>query len=553
MAVIFTNLIDGQAVAASTFNTPMVALENAILDLRDGVGFDPQTANTLLAGPASGSASTPSFRALVADDIPALDAAKITSGIVGISRGGTGADTATIAFDHLSPLTTLGDLVGHDGSNNVRVAVGSDGQLLYADSTAAAGVRWDDPSVALGDDTTLTISSGAVTVTGGHHVVDTEGAAATDDLTTLSGMADGQVVFIRAASSDRVVTIKHAVGNIRLNGGIDFALDTPQKGVLFVASGGWVIGVGVPVTTGAGSGTVTSASLTAPVQFSVSGSPITTSGTFALAWANATANTVLAGPETGSAAAPTLRALVPADIPVLDAGKITSGIFDASQIPLLDASKITSGTIDVARIPSMDASKITSGTLGVDRIPTLTMSKISDRGMTELVAYTVLATSVSSISIPSISGTYSKLILDLRLRSDSATLSDGVSVRFNSTSALDYFSTVARIAHSATVTTAEMLGTNVGLLFNAAITGNNASSGAYSDITIEILNYANTSYAKQVVLRGTRLANTATGGIVPIIGSGYYANTGAITTMTILPGTGSVWLAGSGYALYGVG
>ncbi|KVR16123.1 hypothetical protein WK11_25470 [Burkholderia ubonensis] len=71
-----------------------------------------------------------------------------------------------------------------------------------------------------------------------------------------------------------------------------------------------------PSATGGGVGTVTSVALTAPTQFSVSGSPVTASGTLALSWANQTANYVLAGPTSGGAAAPTFRALVGADIPV---------------------------------------------------------------------------------------------------------------------------------------------------------------------------------------------------------------------------------------------
>jgi len=66
---------------------------------------------------------------------------------------------------------------------------------------------------------------------------------------------------------------------------------------------------------GAASGTVTSVALTVPAEFSVSGSPITTSGTLAVTKANETANTVWAGPTSGSAAAPTFRALISADMP----------------------------------------------------------------------------------------------------------------------------------------------------------------------------------------------------------------------------------------------
>ena len=48
-----------------------------------------RAANTVYAAP-SGSAGAPSFRLLVAADIPNHDAAKLTSGILGYARGGTG-------------------------------------------------------------------------------------------------------------------------------------------------------------------------------------------------------------------------------------------------------------------------------------------------------------------------------------------------------------------------------------------------------------------------------------------------------------------------------
>jgi len=66
---------------------------------------------------------------------------------------------------------------------------------------------------------------------------------------------------------------------------------------------------------GSSPGTVTSVALTVPAEFSVSGSPVTTSGTLAVTKANETANTVWAGPTSGAAAAPTFRALVTADMP----------------------------------------------------------------------------------------------------------------------------------------------------------------------------------------------------------------------------------------------
>jgi hypothetical protein len=69
--------------------------------------------------------------------------------------------------------------------------------------------------------------------------------------------------------------------------------------------------------TGFGDGSVTSVALTMPSIFSVSGSPITTSGTLAASLATQAANLIFAGPTTGSAAAPTFRSLVAADLPDL--------------------------------------------------------------------------------------------------------------------------------------------------------------------------------------------------------------------------------------------
>lgn len=66
---------------------------------------------------------------------------------------------------------------------------------------------------------------------------------------------------------------------------------------------------------GKGDGSVTSVALSLPSIFTVSGSPITSSGTLSATLASQTANTVFAAPN-GSAGAPTFRALVAADLPI---------------------------------------------------------------------------------------------------------------------------------------------------------------------------------------------------------------------------------------------
>lgn len=106
-----------------------------------------QAANKVFAGPTSGGAAQPTFRSLVSADIPnnAADtsgtAANI-SGTAAIAHGGTGQTTATAAFSALAPTTTKGDLIVDNGTDPVRLAVGTNGQVLTADSSVTEGVKW---------------------------------------------------------------------------------------------------------------------------------------------------------------------------------------------------------------------------------------------------------------------------------------------------------------------------------------------------------------------------------------------------------------------------
>ena len=72
----------------------------------------------------------------------------------------------------------------------------------------------------------------------------------------------------------------------------------------------------------------------------------------------------------------TRAALLPTDIPNLDASKITTGAFGASRISSVDATTITLGTVAVARLPNLDASKITTGTFPDAQLSSLSVSKL---------------------------------------------------------------------------------------------------------------------------------------------------------------------------------
>jgi hypothetical protein len=62
---------------------------------KGGTGATTASDNYVFAGPVTGGPSAPSFRALAASDIPSHSTDKLTSGTLGVARGGTGAATFT--------------------------------------------------------------------------------------------------------------------------------------------------------------------------------------------------------------------------------------------------------------------------------------------------------------------------------------------------------------------------------------------------------------------------------------------------------------------------
>jgi hypothetical protein len=95
------------------------------------------------------------------------------------------------------------------------------------------------------------------------------------------------------------------------------------------------------VISAAHTGTVTSVALSMPGEFSVSGSPVTSSGTFTVTKANETANTLYAGPASGAATAPTFRTLVPADLPIATTSTLGAVEADGTTIAITGGGVIS--------------------------------------------------------------------------------------------------------------------------------------------------------------------------------------------------------------------
>jgi hypothetical protein len=111
-----------------------------------GLGTGVATALAINVGSAGapvvngGALGTPSSGTLT--NCTGLPIAGIT-GTLPVASGGTGQTTAVAAFDALAPTTTKGDLIVHDGTDNIRVAVGAtNGHVLTVDSAEASGIKW---------------------------------------------------------------------------------------------------------------------------------------------------------------------------------------------------------------------------------------------------------------------------------------------------------------------------------------------------------------------------------------------------------------------------
>lgn len=82
-------------------------------------------------------------------------------------------------------------------------------------------------NIGLGAPSELTIAAGVVTKTKAYHTIDTAADAAEDDLDTINGGVDGDIIFIGAEHTDRTVIIKDGTGNIHCGG--DIFLDDTHK------------------------------------------------------------------------------------------------------------------------------------------------------------------------------------------------------------------------------------------------------------------------------------------------------------------------------------
>ena len=262
------------------------------------------------------------------------------TGTVAIINGGTGATSATSAITNLGATTVGANLfkltdpsattfIRINSANTVSTRTAAEFRSdLGATTVGSALFTLSNPGstsfIRINTDNTVTAQSASSyrSDLGANTVGSNIFTLANPSATTFIKINSDNTVTTRSASEMRTDLGATSLGSDF------FTLSTSSTSYIQITSTGSINLLNASnfrTAIGAGAGTVTSVDLSMPSIFSVSNNPVTTSGTLTVSLANQTANTVFAGPTTGSATTPAFRALVSADIPSLNYAPQTTG------------------------------------------------------------------------------------------------------------------------------------------------------------------------------------------------------------------------------------
>ena len=256
-----------------------------------------------------------------------------------IDSSGTTFDLITgggaIAFDDLTDVVitsaTTGDVVYYNGTNWVNADLATAGiaaaSHTHDASTDLTGVV---PIANGGTHSSTALSNDRIMVSSGGAIVEA------------SALTDGQLLIGSTGAAPAAATL------------------TAGSGISITNAAG-----AITVTATSSGGSVTSVDLTAPTEITVSGNPITTSGTLALTWTNQTQNLVFASPD-GSTGTPTFRAIAATDLPTHyhDAADIVSGVLAVANGGTNSSTTLNNDRVMVSNAGSIvEAAALTDGQL----------------------------------------------------------------------------------------------------------------------------------------------------------------------------------------------
>ena len=360
-----------------------------------------QTANTFFAGPTTGVAATPTFRTIVAADIPS---AAVTQYQASLSIGWGQLTSVPSTFTPSAHVHSAVDITsGSLALARIAQSGATSGQVLqwngttWTPATVSGGGGGTVTSVALSMPAIFSVGGSPVTSTGTLAVTlatqaanlvwagPTTGAAATPTFRALvaadipaASLSIGWSQLTSVPSTFAPSSHTHPPSQITQGG-------ATSGQVLAWNGSAWA-----PAST---TGTVTSVALSMPGIMSVAGSPITTSGTISVTLASQSANTVFAGPTSGAIAAPTFRALVVADLPTHThtASQISGGTFAASLMPALTGDVTSSAGAVATRVVKIQGVSV------YNAAPTAGQVLRYDSGNTRWAAATLAISDVSGL------------------------------------------------------------------------------------------------------------------------------------------------------------
>lgn len=172
------------------------------------------------------------------------DIEELTS--VPITLGGTGQSNATDAFDALSPLTTQGDILFHNGTDNIRLAKNTSSTRYLSNTGASNNPQWDVVSLVNGVTGVLPVANGGTgNPTGTGFVHSTSGVIdAATKLVDTADINDDQVTFAKFQN----ITTGRILGRTGIGSGNIEELSTAAP--LAITGGTFVLNGFVPIANG---------------------------------------------------------------------------------------------------------------------------------------------------------------------------------------------------------------------------------------------------------------------------------------------------------------